>query len=134
MDRYKETKVAEMQAFADNIASQESCNQEDLQFVELALRDSTVAVNDAMNSDTVDIAVSEAKQKIIDIVVMEEITIPGVSNQFDLSEAKEYWTGSIEDNFMDDRVCVVMKKQRYIRSLSWKCLVLKMRKIFIIFF
>lgn len=33
-----------------------------------------------------------------------------VYKQFDLSEEKIYWKGSIDDNFKDDRVCIVFKK------------------------
>lgn len=33
-----------------------------------------------------------------------------VSKQFDLSEEKIYWKGSIDDNFKDDRVCIIFKK------------------------
>ncbi|NLT18600.1 MAG: hypothetical protein BWX72_00527 [Firmicutes bacterium ADurb.Bin080] len=40
----------------------------------------------------------------------EEVTVDGISNQFDLTELKEYWTGSIDDDFEDDRVVVIMKK------------------------
>ncbi|MGN0765984.1 MAG: hypothetical protein ACI4MO_05860 [Christensenellales bacterium] len=33
-----------------------------------------------------------------------------VSKQFDLSEEKIYWKGSIDDNFKDDRVCIIFKR------------------------
>ena len=36
--------------------------------------------------------------------------IDDVSKQFDLSEEKIYWKGSIDDNFKDDRVCIVFKR------------------------
>lgn len=33
-----------------------------------------------------------------------------ITKQFDLSDPKEFWTGTIDDNFTDDRVLVVMRK------------------------
>lgn len=52
-------------------------------------------------------------------------TVPGVSNQFDLKEEKEYWTGSIDDDFLDDRVCVIMKKTTTYPELDIKVFRLK---------
>ena len=40
----------------------------------------------------------------------ELISVEGVSMQFDVTERKVFWSGSIEDEFKDDRLTVVFKR------------------------
>lgn len=47
---------------------------------------------------------------LFSLTACEEVEDQEFLKEFDLTEPKEYWTGTIDDNFSDDRVLVCMRK------------------------
>lgn len=102
---YKEDAKQEIESY---VSAEDYSTENWLAVLEI-IEDGKAVINNAKNNSAVETAVTNAKTSINEIA-KEEVTVDGISNQFDLTELKEYWTGSINDDFEDDRIVVIMKK------------------------
>lgn len=106
---YKADGKTAIQTYANIKVQENDYTDAGLQVIAKAVTDGKDVVDAADTKEAVDSAVQAAKD-VIDEVEKEGITVDGISSQFDLTEPKEYWTGSIDDDFENDRVVIIMKK------------------------
>jgi hypothetical protein len=116
LEDYKKSKITDLQAYAD-AKGVYNYTDDNWLILQQIVKEGKQSIEDATNKGEVDTAVENAKSSISEIA-KEEVTVEGISNLFDLTEQKEYWAGSIADDFEDDRVVVIMKKTTIYPELS----------------
>lgn len=108
LDDYKSTAKAAIQTYALEKGLNNEYTAENWADIESIADQGLVAVEEANNKPAVDTAVITVKVAMDDVPT--EVEMAKILSEFDLTDPKVLWEGTINDEFEIDRVIIIMKK------------------------